>query len=63
MEGEVSPELIATEEGHYKVQVFNTRNKDTKDLMSGISRVTKPAVEAKIVESSLAEREPLILML
>ena len=56
IEGETASELIATTEGHYKVQVFNTRNKDVKELMSSICRVTKPAEVAQIVESTLADR-------
>lgn len=52
LEGETASTLIPTEEGHYKVCVTNTRNKDSKSLDSSISRVTKPAAVPNVLMPS-----------
>ena len=46
--GETAAAIIASEEGHYRVEVTNARNKDTKIANSTVSRVTKPAEAAVI---------------
>lgn len=55
MEGETAAALTVKEEGHYKVEVTNTRNKDSKSKISEISRVTKAAEIPVIFEQTTAE--------
>ena len=41
--GQTAATMIASEEGHYRVEITNTRNKDSKIDYSEVSRVTKAA--------------------
>ena len=43
IDGATSATYNATVEGHYKVEITNTRNEESKTLMSNVVRVTNPA--------------------
>ena len=54
---ETSSTLIVNEEGHYKAKVINTRNKETEEAETEMSRVTFAAAAPVLVETLEAERQ------
>lgn len=52
IDGATSASYIADNQGRYRVIVFNTRNKDSKSLASGVSRITHTANEPVITNDA-----------